>query len=141
VKNENAYFSSHPLQFGPQSDLAVGTTTLRHKLMHVLEQTMASSLAGTRDAIVQELEEATYEFKVQYNDRPLSAESYLAESLDAFKHSFKEFAASFGRPEVREMLKDELDQKVLDLLAARYWNKPVTSLSPAPVEPDSLADL
>ncbi|KAG8530537.1 uncharacterized protein KY384_005040 [Bacidia gigantensis] len=130
TRNENSYFSSHPLEFGPESSLAVGTTTLRKKLMHVLEQTMAASLASTSEAIRQELEEATYEFKVQYNDRPLSAESYLAESLDAFKHSFKELSESFGRPQVRELLKEELDQRVLDLLAQRYWNKPVTDLTP-----------
>ncbi|MCJ1274936.1 dynamin-like GTPase mgm1 [Puttea exsequens] len=141
TKNENSYFSAHPSEFGPSSDLAVGTTTLRKKLMHVLEQTMAASLQGTSDAIHQELEEATYEFKVQYNDRPLSAESYLAESLDAFKHSFKEFAESFGRPQVREMLKAELDQRVLDLLAQRYWNKPITDLIPPLPEPDPLSDL
>ncbi|KAH8600214.1 P-loop containing nucleoside triphosphate hydrolase protein [Bisporella sp. PMI_857] len=141
TRNENAYFSSHPFEFGPEAGLAVGTTTLRKKLMQVLEQTMAASLQSTSTAIQQELEEATYEFKVQYNDRPLSAESYLAESLDSFKHSFKEFAENFGRPQVREILKQELDQKVLDLLAARYWNKPVASLSPPPPEPDSLADL
>ena len=141
TKNENAFFSAHPLEFGPSSDLAVGTTTLRKKLMQVLEQTMAASLQGTSDAIHQELEEATYEFKVQYNDRPLSAESYLAESLDTFKHSFKEFAEAFGRPQVREMLKEELDQRVLDLLAQRYWNKPITDLSPTPIELDPLSDL
>ncbi|KAI1608285.1 dynamin GTPase [Exophiala viscosa] len=141
VKNENAYFSAHPLEFGPQSELAVGTTTLRHKLMHVLEQTMAGSLATTRDAIVQELEEATYEFKVQYNDRPLSAESYLAESLDSFKHSFKEFSEHFGRPQVRALLKEVLDQKVMDLLAKRYWNKPVQDLAPIQFEADPLAEL
>lgn len=140
-KNENAYFSAHPLQFGAESDLAVGTTTLRKTLMHVLEQTMASSLQGTSEAIQQELEEATYEFKVQYNDRPLSAESYLAESLDAFKHSFKEFAESFGRTQVRELLKEELDQRVLDLLAQRYWNKPVGDLTPPLAELDPLSEL
>ena len=140
-KNENAYFSAHPLEFGPEAGLAVGTTTLRKKLMHVLEQTMAASLQSTGNQIRQELEEATYEFKVQYNDRPLSAESYLAESLDAFKHSFKEFTESFGRAQVRELLKEELDQRVLDILAARYWNKPVTNLQPALPEPDSFADL
>jgi dynamin-like GTPase MGM1, mitochondrial len=141
TKNENAYFSSHPLEFGPDSQLAVGTSTLRKKLMHVLEQTMASSLASTRDAIVQELEEATYEFKVQYNDRPLSAESYLAESLDSFKHSFKEFSEHFGRSQVREMLKETLDQRVMDLLAKRYWNKPVDDLTLIAYEADALADL
>ncbi|KAI1814542.1 mitochondrial dynamin GTPase [Poronia punctata] len=141
TKNEHAYFSSHPIEFGSSSDVAVGTTTLRKKLMNVLEQTMSASLQSTSDAIRQELEEATYEFKVQYNDRPLSAESYLAESLDAFKHSFKQFAGEFGRPQMHELLKNELDQRVLDLLAARYWNKPIYDLSVPPPEPDSLVDL
>lgn len=139
TKNERAFFSAHPLEFG--HDVHVGTTTLRKKLMHVLEQTMSASLQSTGDAIQQELEEATYEFKVQYNDRPLSAESYLAESLDAFKHSFKAFAEEFGRPQMLELLKDELDQKVLDTLAARYWNKPIYDLSETVPEPDILADL
>ncbi|ODA77406.1 hypothetical protein RJ55_07035 [Drechmeria coniospora] len=141
AKHENSFFSSHPLEFGPNAGVNVGTTTLRKKLMHVLEQTMSASLQSTSDAIKQELEEATYEFKVQYNDRPLSAESYLAESLDAFKHSFKQFAEEFGRPQMRELLKNELDQKVLDLLAARYWNKPVADLSVAPPDLNPIADL
>ncbi|CAK7226212.1 mitochondrial dynamin GTPase Msp1 [Sporothrix curviconia] len=140
-KNEDSFFSAHPLEFGPTADVSVGTATLRKKLMNVLEQTMSASLQGTTDAIRQELEEATYEFKVQYNDRPLSAESYLAESLDAFKHSFKQFAEDFGRPQMLQLLKRELDQRVLDLLAQRYWNKPVSDLSPSVPEPDALADL
>ncbi|KAG6012194.1 hypothetical protein E4U54_007668 [Claviceps lovelessii] len=141
TKHEHSFFSAHPVEFGPDSGVDVGTTRLRKKLMHVLEQTMSASLQTTSDAIRQELEEATYEFKVQYNDRPLSAESYLAESLDTFKHSFKKFTEEFGRPQMRELLKGELDQKVLDLLAARYWNKPITDLSVAPTEPDHIADL
>ncbi|KAK3940735.1 dynamin family protein [Diplogelasinospora grovesii] len=140
-RNENAYFSSHPLEFGQQAGVNVGTVSLRKKLMHVLEQTMSASLQTTTDAIQQELEEATYEFKVQYNDRPLSADSYLAESLDAFKHSFKQFAESFGRPQMHQILKDALDQRVLDQLAAKYWNKPFADLSVPPKELDSLADL
>lgn len=141
VKQENAFFSAHPLEYGSESGVDVGTTTLRKKLMHVLEQTMSSSLQTTSDAIKQELEEATYEFKVQYNDRPLSAESYLAESLDAFKHAFKQFTEGFGRAEMHELLKQELDQKVLDLLAARYWNKPIEGLAPARLDLDNIADL
>lgn len=141
VKNENAYFSSHPIQFGAESELNVGTPKLRKKLMTTLEQVMAASLSTTRDAIVQELEEANYEFKVQYNERALSADSYLAESLDAFKHNFKAFQEGFGRPEVRQMLKELLDQKVLDLLAKRYWNKPIEDLLPPQLEPESLEQL
>ncbi|EGD97657.1 mitochondrial dynamin GTPase [Trichophyton tonsurans CBS 112818] len=141
VKNENAYFNAHPREFGPDSELFVGTSVLRKKLMQTLEQTMASNLAGTRDAVSQELEEATYEFKVQYNDRPLSAESYLAESLDSFKRSFKEFSEGFGRPQVRELLKAQLDQRVLDILAQRYWNKPIEDISLALPEVDPLSSL
>lgn len=141
TRNEHTFFSAHPMEFGAGSEVQVGTATLRKKLMHVLEQTMSSSLQSTSDAIRQELEEATYEFKVQYNDRPLSAESYLAESLDAFKHSFKRFTEEFGRPQMNELLKNELDQRVLDLLAARYWNKPIHDLGVPIAEPNSLADL
>jgi dynamin-like GTPase MGM1, mitochondrial len=141
ARNENAYFSSHPEEFGADSGLSVGTSTLRKKLMYVLENTMAASLQTTIDSIRQELEEATYEFKVQYNDRPLSADSYLAESLDGFKHSFKAFAESFGRPQVRELLKRELDQRVLDLLAQRYWNKPITDLSATLSDPNPISTL
>lgn len=141
TKNENSFFSSHPLEYGTESGVQVGTSTLRKKLMHVLEQTMSASLQGTSDAIRQELEEATYEFKVQYNDRPLSAESYLAESLDAFKHLFKQYTEEFGRPQMHELLKHELDQKILDLLAARYWNKPINDLLRPSPETDRLVDL
>ncbi|KAI9687767.1 MAG: dynamin-like GTPase mgm1 [Bathelium mastoideum] len=141
VRNENAYFSSHPDEFGPRSTLSVGTTNLRKKLMHVLEQTMSASLATTGEAIHRELSEATYEYKVQYNERPLSAESYLAESLDTFKHSFKDFSDHFGRPEVRSIVKQELDQQVMNLLAQRYWNKPVEDLSPQLRETDPLSEL
>ncbi|KAK4979482.1 mitochondrial dynamin GTPase Msp1 [Elasticomyces elasticus] len=141
TKNENAYFAAHPSTFGPASSLQVGTINLRKKLMLVLEQTMSASLATTAEAIHQELAEASYEFKVQYNDRPLSADSYLAESLDAFKHSFKVFTESFGRTEVREIVKHELDQQVLNLLAQRYWNKPFDDLTPPLPETDALIDL
>ena len=140
-KNERAYFSSHPTEFGSQSPVEVGVQTLRMKLMRVLEQTMASSLQSTSDAVRQELEEAVYEFKVQYNDRPLSAESYLAENLDAFKHAFKGFTERFGRPQVRELLKQEIDQRVLDILAQRYWNKQVTELNEQAPESDPLSSL
>lgn len=143
TKNETAYFSSHPESFGPESAITVGTPNLRKKLMQVLETTMSASLATTAEAIHHELAEASYEFKVQYNERPLSAESYLAESLDAFKHDFKSFSDSFGRPQIREILKHELDQQVLNLLAQRYWNRPFDDLAPVegPGLVESLASL
>ncbi|EME47280.1 hypothetical protein DOTSEDRAFT_69275 [Dothistroma septosporum NZE10] len=131
-KNESAFFGAHPEVYGAnaQSNTTVGTPALRKKLMHVLESTMAASLESTSEAIQHELAEASYEFKVQYNERPLSAESYLAESLDAFKHGFKQYSETFGKAEVREIVKHELDQQVLNLLAQKYWNRPVENLRP-----------
>lgn len=140
AKNEAAFFAAHP-EFSPDSELSVGTKTLKTKLMHVLEQTMANSLKTTSVAIQRELAEATYEYKVQYNERPLSAESYLAESLDAFKHSFRGFSDQFGRQQVRDLLKHELDQQVLNLLAQRYWNRPFDDLSVPLPETDPLEGL
>lgn len=141
VKNENAFFSAHPKEFGRGSGVTVGITNLRQKLMEVLEQTMSASLARTGEAIHQELAEVNYEYKVQYNDRPLSAESYVAESLDAFKHAFKDFIERFGRAQVREILKIELDQQVLNLLAQKYWNRPFEDLGASSYEVEALREL
>ncbi|KAL9056781.1 MAG: hypothetical protein Q9162_002752 [Coniocarpon cinnabarinum] len=140
IKNENAFFSTHK-EFGPDSETNVGTSNLRKKLMRVLEQSMSASLVGTTSAIHNELAEANYEYKVQYNERPLSAESYLAESLDTFKHSFKSFSEQFGRDEVRRLLKHELDQQVLNLLAQRYWNKPEPDLANGSADIELLNEL
>lgn len=132
TKNESAFFKAHPEAFGEDTKKPVttGTPALRKKLMHVLEATMSASLKTTSEAIHHELAEASYEFKVQYNERPLSAESYLAESLDTFKHGFKKVSEAFGRKEVRDIVKHELDQQVLNLLAQRYWNRPIEDLRP-----------
>lgn len=136
-QNESSYFS----QFPEFQSLDVGITTLRRKLMTVLERTMANSLQPTSDAIRQELEEATYQFKVEYNDRILTPESYLAQSVDAFKLAFKELTTQLGRNEVRNLLKNELDQRVLDLLAQRYWNKPVDFTPVTEIQEPPLSEL
>ena len=82
---------------------------------------MASSLHGITNAVQLELEEATYQFKVQYNDRRITAESYVAETMDALKLRFKEFTIQFKRPVIREKLKSMLDDKVMDVLEQLYW--------------------
>ena len=141
TRNEKSYFGSYPELFGPEANVSTGTVTLRKKLMQVLEHQMSSKLQVTQDTIQRELEETTYQFKVQYNEEPMTAEAYLAASLDDFKHLFHKYASTFGRPQMQELLKEALDQRVLDQLAARYWNKPIGDLAPALPEPDSIADL
>ena len=120
-RNEEDYFGSHREYFGVPSSLMVGTDTLRRRLMEVLESSMASSLHGITNAVQLELEEATYQFKVQYNDRRITAESYVAETVDALKARFKDLSSQFRKPEVRVKLKAMLDDKVMDVLEQLYW--------------------
>ncbi len=120
-QGENDYFSAHREFFGTQSSLMVGTDTLRRRLMEVLESSMASSLHGITNAVQLELEETTYQFKVQYNDRRITAESYVAETMDALKARFKEYTRQFSRPIIRAKLKSMLEDKVMDVLEQLYW--------------------
>ena len=124
---EAEYFGAHREQFGKKSNLMVGTDTLRRRLMEVLESSMASSLHGITNAVQLELEEAQYQFKVQYNDRRITAESYVAETMDALKARFREFTVQFRKPHVREKLKAMLDEKVLNVLEQLYWSDKRTS--------------
>jgi len=119
---EDSYFHQNRDHFGnTTSQLLVGTGTLRRRLMEVLESSMASSLHGITNAVQLELEEATYQFKVQYNDRSLTAESYVAETMDILKHRFKESTQDFRRPIIQAKLKEMLDDKVMDVLEQLYW--------------------
>ncbi|KAJ8509138.1 hypothetical protein ONZ45_g8655 [Pleurotus djamor] len=120
-KGESDYFGSHKDVFGASSSLMVGTDTLRRRLMEVLESSMASSLHGITNAVQLELEEATYQFKVQYNDRRITAESYVAETMDTLKLRFKEATNQFKRPIIRAKLKAMLEDKVMDVLEQLYW--------------------
>ncbi|ODQ56885.1 hypothetical protein WICANDRAFT_86303 [Wickerhamomyces anomalus NRRL Y-366-8] len=118
---EYQYLKTNKEEFGQCN---VSTRILKKKLIKVLERTMSMSLAPTASLVQQELDETAYKFKVEFNDRQLTPKTYLAENVDTLKLAIKEFNEHFGRSELRSILRNELDQKVLDLLAARYWNKP-----------------
>lgn len=119
---EDDYFGSNKDYFGSSSSLMVGTNTLRRRLMQVLESSMASSLHSITNAVQLELEEATYQFKVQYNDRRVTAESYVAETVDKLKARFREFTSQFTRPQLRAKLKEMLDEKIMDIMEQLYWS-------------------
>lgn len=120
AKKEDSYFNAHK-EFSGSKSIMVGTSTLRKRLMEVLESSMSSSLHGITNAVQLELEEASYQFKVQYNDRRITAESYVAETVDALKARFKDFTAAFKKPQIRAKLKSMLDEKVMDVLEQLYW--------------------
>lgn len=116
---ERNYLKEHKDVF---SGTTTGTRNLKMKLMKVLERSMAASLRPTQISIQQDLEETSYQFKVEFNDRPLTAQTYLANNVDLLKLSTKDLSHKFSRNELKALLKFELDQRVLNLLAERYWN-------------------
>ncbi|WVN85633.1 uncharacterized protein L203_100782 [Cryptococcus depauperatus CBS 7841] len=127
LKREEEFFGGENSKiFTRDGKLLYGTDTLRRRLMEVLETSMASSLHGITNAVQLELEEANYQFKVQYNDRRITSESYMAETVDALKARFKEYTTQFTKPAVRSKLKDMLDEKVMDILEQLYWSDPRT---------------
>lgn len=124
LKREEQFFGGENAKYFKHDQLMFGTDTLRRRLMDVLETSMASSLHGITNAVQLELEEASYQFKVQYNDRRITSESYMAETIDALKARFKEYTAQFTKPAVRAKLKDMLDDKLMNILEQLYWNDP-----------------
>ncbi|KAF9428969.1 dynamin-like GTPase mgm1 [Podila epigama] len=128
IKTEDAHFRSSYLY--SQRGVSVGTGTLRRKLMNILEENMGSNLGSIMKAVQKELDETRYQFKVEYNDQKISAESYVAEAVDKLKHRFKDFSKAFGKPQVRQEIRHMLEQHMLDICAQRYWSDPRVSELP-----------
>lgn len=113
------YFNEHKNDY---LNCIVSTKNLKKKLIRILEKTMTENLKPTHFAIQKEFEETNYKFKVEFNDLPLTPQIYLANNLDILKLSIKELSNSFSKRELKSLIKYELDQKILNLLAEHYWS-------------------
>lgn len=125
---EHTFFSEHTDMFSAPTkgrnagiQPLVGTPKLRERLMVVLEEHMGAALSDVTSIVRSELDDAAYQFKVQYNDHAITPDSYVAESIDVLKQRFNAFAHQFGKPEVRLLLKTALDDKIMDIMAQAYW--------------------
>jgi hypothetical protein len=125
ARQEHAFFDSNREHFANRN-LLVTTGVLKRRLMEVLERSMSSSLHSISNAVDAELAETRYHFKVQYNDRLISAESYVAETMDMLKSRIAEFQRAFGKPEVRAILRKKFDSRAMDVLAQTYFADPRT---------------
>ncbi|MBW0471400.1 hypothetical protein O181_011115 [Austropuccinia psidii MF-1] len=121
ARSEQEFFRSHQEHYD-QPNLLLGTETLKQRLIKVLEESMSSALHDISNRVSLELEEASYQYKVQYNDRNISAETYASETMDLVKRRLNEFSTMLNKHEVRGVLRHELEQKVLGLLAEIYWS-------------------
>ncbi|KAJ1330494.1 hypothetical protein BSLG_009256 [Batrachochytrium salamandrivorans] len=119
IRADDSYFRNHP-EF---NNSMVGTATLRRRLMQVLEEHMGRSLHSIVDACQTELDNSRYEFKVHYNDRSITPESYVAESMDVLKQNFKRFTLEFGKPQLREQVRTMLEDKLLKIYSPYWKNK------------------
>ncbi|WEJ94217.1 mitochondrial dynamin GTPase Msp1 [Yamadazyma tenuis] len=115
---EITYFNEHKSDF---LNCIVSTKNLKKKLIRILEKTMTQNLKPTHFAIQKEFEETNYKFKVEFNDLPLTPQMYLANNLDLLKLSIKELSHNLSKKELKSLIKNELDQKILNLLAKTYW--------------------
>ncbi len=120
--HDDDYFRDNQEHFYNSSSLMVGLDTLKKRLEEVLESSMASSIHGITNSVQLQLEEVQYQFKVQYNDRRITPESYVAETIDTLKARFRDFMARFRKPAVRAKLKTMLDERVMDVLEQLYWS-------------------
>ncbi|QHS76306.1 dynamin-related GTPase MGM1 [Saccharomyces paradoxus] len=132
---EKAYFKENKKYF---ANCQVSTKKLREKLIKILEISMSNALEPTSTLIQQELDDTSYLFKVEFNDRHLTPKSYLLNNIDVLKLGIKEFQEKFHRNELKSILRAELDQKVLDVLATRYWKDDnLPDLSSSKLESDT----
>lgn len=117
---EAAYFKSYPVY--QEKKAMVGTSTLRLQLMQVLESHMKKSLSSIHRAVQSELEDARYQLKVEYNDRRISAESYISDTMDLLKARFKDYSATFTKPQIRQQIKALLEDKIVEICKGMYWS-------------------
>ncbi|KAJ3233171.1 dynamin-like GTPase mgm1 [Chytriomyces hyalinus] len=122
IRAEDNYFKSHP-EFR-QANASVGTPVLRNRLMKVLEEHMGRGLYRIVNSVEKELDDARYQFKVHYNDRKISPESYVAEAMDSLKTRFKAFTKEFGKPQVRDQVRAMLEERIREICEEVYWNDP-----------------
>ncbi|OLY85752.1 Protein msp1, mitochondrial [Smittium mucronatum] len=122
VLSESQYFNRNTEFRNPR--VQVGVDLLRKKLVRVLDQSMSNSLSSLVDQVQIDLEETKYQIKVQYNDERVTAESYLADSIDVLKQRIKLFKESFGKSQVRDEIQKYMQKKIVEICDNLYWNDP-----------------
>ncbi|KNE55318.1 hypothetical protein AMAG_01221 [Allomyces macrogynus ATCC 38327] len=116
--------------------LPVGLSELRTTVRQTAERRLASRLDAVVDQVHHEVATTNYQYKVAYNDRRISAESYLAQAVDALKTRFAVMTREFGKAEVRQAIRVELEQRLVALCDQHLWQDPALTALPNAREDD-----
>ncbi|KAJ3372082.1 dynamin-like GTPase mgm1 [Allomyces arbusculus] len=116
--------------------LPVGLSELRTTVRQTAERRLASRLDAVVDQVHHEVATTNYQYKVAYNDRRISAESYLAQAVDALKTRFAVMAREFGKAEVRQAIRAELEKRLVALCDQHLWQDPLLAALPNAREDD-----
>jgi len=119
AKVEGEYFDKHEEFAGNKQ---IGMAALKTKLQEVLEKSMSEALDGAARSIRRDLDDTLYRFKVEYNDRALTPETYLASTLDQLKQHFSALSTQLGKKQLHGILKDALEFTSMDILSERYYS-------------------
>ncbi|RKP16523.1 hypothetical protein ROZALSC1DRAFT_8376, partial [Rozella allomycis CSF55] len=118
---ETNYFKQNKVY---ADDSSVSVSSLRKKLIKTLEASMKDSLSSVNEAVLSELSDVKYQFKVLFNDREISPEGYVSTILAQFKSNLTSVASQFSKSSIRKMIRDRLERSLIEIIAQNYWFNP-----------------
>jgi GTP-binding protein EngB required for normal cell division len=118
---EESYLKSHSDVYDEVRDW-VGIGSLRDRLSTALEASMSRSLCSVLSNVQDELSELRYILKVEYSDRVISPEGYVAFLASSVKAGLENVAKNYSRPRVREQLRNALHDRLLSVAEEAIWS-------------------
>lgn len=95
--------------------------TPRRLLAYRLEQYITPILFDISRDANRRLEEAQYSFKVDYDGRSASAESYLAGRMEELKQGIAELETKFNRQHVRDVIRELIEREMIAVCERTCW--------------------
>ncbi|KAI8579407.1 hypothetical protein K450DRAFT_241995 [Umbelopsis ramanniana AG] len=95
--------------------------TPRRQIAHQLEQYITPILFDIARDASKTLEEAQYSFKVDYDGRSASAESYLAGRMEELKLGIAKLEKEYNRQRVRDIVREVMDREMLTVCERTCW--------------------
>jgi hypothetical protein len=95
--------------------------TPRRQIAHQLEQYVTPILFDIARDASKTLEEAHYSFKVDYDGRSASAESYLAGRMEELKLGIANLEKEYNRQRVRDIVREVMDREMLSVCERTCW--------------------